>query len=119
LHNETKEDDIGEACNTHGRKEISIKIPLEKLEGKKLEILRRRFEYNINKCLKKKDGRFHLAPVLVNTGINPQARGPPLVGCPRLLIQYIRSYSPYLEAVSFIRNLRKRHAVVIMDLSDM
>jgi hypothetical protein len=28
---------------------------------------------------------------------NHQARGPPLVGCPRLLIQYIRSYPPYLE----------------------
>ena len=25
----------------------------------------------------------------------PQAGGPPLVGCPRLLIQYIRSYPPY------------------------
>jgi hypothetical protein len=29
-----------------------------------------------------------------------QAGGPPLVGCPRLLIQYIRSCPPYLEAVS-------------------
>jgi hypothetical protein len=27
-----------------------------------------------------------------------------LVGCPRLLIQYIRSYPSYLEAVSSIRN---------------
>ena len=26
---------------------------------------------------------------------NPQTGGPPLVGCPRLLIQYIRSYPPY------------------------
>jgi hypothetical protein len=43
---------------------------------------------------------------------NPQAGGPPLVGCPRLLIQYIRSYPPYLEAFSSIRNLRTRHAVV-------
>ena len=25
---------------------------------------------------------------------NPQAGGPPLVGCPRLLIQFIRSYTP-------------------------
>ena len=25
----------------------------------------------------------------------PQAGGPPLVGCPRLLIQFIRSYPPY------------------------
>ena len=32
---------------------------------------------------------------VVDTSPNPQARGPPLVGCPRLLIQYIRSYPPY------------------------
>jgi hypothetical protein len=30
---------------------------------------------------------------------NPQARGPPPVVCPRLLIQYIRSAPPLLEAV--------------------
>ena len=42
---------------------------------------------------------------------NPQFGGPPLVDCPRLLIQNIRSYPPYLEAVSPIRNLRTRHAV--------
>jgi len=29
---------------------------------------------------------------VVSTSLNPQARGPPLVGCPRLLIQFIRSY---------------------------
>jgi hypothetical protein len=29
---------------------------------------------------------------------NPQAGGPPLVGCLRSLIQYIRSYSPYWRA---------------------
>jgi hypothetical protein len=46
---------------------------------------------------------------------NPQAGGPPPVGGPRLLIQYIRSYPPYLEAVSSIRNLRTRHAVVTRD----
>jgi hypothetical protein len=46
---------------------------------------------------------------------NPQAGGPPLIGCPRLLIQYINSYPPYLEAVSSIRNLRTRHAVVTRD----
>jgi hypothetical protein len=49
----------------------------------------------------------------------PQAGGPPLVGCPRLLIQYIRSYPPYLEAVSSIRNLRTRHAVVTRDPPNM
>jgi len=32
---------------------------------------------------------------VVSTSPNPQAGGPPLVGCPRLLIQFIRSYSPY------------------------
>jgi hypothetical protein len=49
----------------------------------------------------------------------PQAEGPPLVGCPRLFIQYIRSYAPYLEVVSFIRHLRTRHAVVTMDPINM
>jgi hypothetical protein len=43
---------------------------------------------------------------------NSQAGGPSLVGCPRLIIQYIRSCPPYLEAVSSIRNPRTRHAVV-------
>ena len=32
---------------------------------------------------------------VVSTSPNPQAGGPPLIGCPRLLIQYIRSYPPY------------------------
>jgi hypothetical protein len=32
---------------------------------------------------------------VVSSSPNPQAGGPPLVGCPRLLIQYIRSYPPY------------------------
>jgi hypothetical protein len=36
---------------------------------------------------------------VVNTSPNPQSRRTPLVGCPRLLIQYIRSYPPHLEAV--------------------
>jgi hypothetical protein len=39
----------------------------------------------------------------------------PFVGCPRLLIQYIRSYPPCLEAVSSVRNLRTRHAMVTRD----
>jgi hypothetical protein len=46
---------------------------------------------------------------------NPRAGGPPLVGCPRLLIEYIRSYPPYLEGVSSIRNLSMCHAVVTRD----
>jgi hypothetical protein len=32
---------------------------------------------------------------VVSASPNPQAGGPPFVGCPRLLIQYIRSYPPY------------------------
>jgi hypothetical protein len=32
---------------------------------------------------------------VVSPSPNPQARGPPLVGCPRLHILYIRSYPPY------------------------
>jgi hypothetical protein len=43
---------------------------------------------------------------------NPQAGGPPRVDCPRLFIQCIRSYPPYLEAVSTIRNPRTLHAEV-------
>jgi hypothetical protein len=50
---------------------------------------------------------------------NLQAGGPPFVGCPRLLIQYIRSYRPYLEAISFIRSLRTRHPVVTRDPLNM
>jgi hypothetical protein len=52
---------------------------------------------------------------VVSTPPNLQAGGPPPVGCPRLLIQYIRSYPPYLEAVSSIRNPRTRHVVVKVD----
>ena len=32
---------------------------------------------------------------IVSISPNLQARGPPLVGCPRMLFQYIRSYPPY------------------------
>jgi hypothetical protein len=32
---------------------------------------------------------------VVSTVPNPEAGGPPLVGCQRLLIQYIHSYPPY------------------------
>jgi hypothetical protein len=38
--------------------------------------------------------------------------GPLLVGCLRLLIQYISSYHPYVEAVSSICNQRTRHFLV-------
>jgi hypothetical protein len=36
---------------------------------------------------------------VVSVSPNPQAGESPLFGCPRLLIQYIRSYPPYLEAI--------------------
>jgi hypothetical protein len=36
-----------------------------------------------------------LQRVVVSTSSSPQAEGPPLVGCPRLLIQFIHSYPPY------------------------
>jgi hypothetical protein len=45
-----------------------------------------------------------LQRLLVNPTPNPQTRVPPLISCPRLLIQYIRNCSPCLEAVSSIRN---------------
>ena len=48
---------------------------------------------------------------VVSTSPNPQAGGPPLVGCPRLLIQFIRSYL-HIGGRSSIRNLKTRHAVV-------
>jgi hypothetical protein len=35
---------------------------------------------------------FFLRWGVVSTSPNPQAGGPPPVGCPRMLIQYIRSY---------------------------
>jgi len=41
---------------------------------------------------------------------NTQAGEAPLVGC--LLIQYIHSYPPYMEATSPIYNSRMWHAVV-------
>jgi hypothetical protein len=50
---------------------------------------------------------------------NPQDGGPPPVACPRLLIQYIRNYPPYLETVSSIRNLRTHHTVVTRDPLNM
>ena len=32
---------------------------------------------------------------VVSASPNPRAGGPPLVGCPRLLLQFIRTYPPY------------------------
>jgi hypothetical protein len=42
----------------------------------------------------------------------PQGGGPPFVGCPRLLVEYIRRYSSYLEAFSSASSLRVRHGLV-------
>jgi hypothetical protein len=50
---------------------------------------------------------------------NPQAGEPPFVGCLRLFIQYIRSYPPYLEAVSSNCDLRMHHAVVTRDTPNL
>jgi hypothetical protein len=49
---------------------------------------------------------------IVSPTPNPQAGGPPFAVCPRLLIHYFRTYPPYLEGVSSIRNLRTRRAVM-------
>jgi hypothetical protein len=56
---------------------------------------------------------------LLTPGPTPKLEEHPLVGCPRLLIQYIRSYPPCLKGVSSIRNLRTRHAVVRRDPPNM
>jgi len=40
---------------------------------------------------------------VVSTSPNPQAGGPPLVGCPRLFIQYIRSYTPYRRPFLYLQ----------------
>jgi hypothetical protein len=56
---------------------------------------------------------------LLATRLTLHAGGPPLVGSPRLLIQYIHSYPPCLEGVSSIRNMRTRHAVVTRDPPNM
>jgi hypothetical protein len=49
----------------------------------------------------------------------PQAGGPSLVGCQRLLIQNVCSFPLYLETVSCIRNLKTRHAMMTSDPLNM
>jgi hypothetical protein len=46
---------------------------------------------------------------------NPKTGVPPLVGCLQLHIQYICSYTQYLEAVFSICNMRMCHAFVTRD----
>jgi hypothetical protein len=58
---------------------------------------------------------FFLRRGVLRPTANHKAGGSPLVGCPRLLIQYIHSYPPYLEAVFSIRILKTRHTVVTKD----
>jgi hypothetical protein len=48
----------------------------------------------------------------VSPSDKPKAGGLSLVGCPRLLIQYIPGYPPNLEVASSILNPRMRRAVV-------
>jgi hypothetical protein len=55
---------------------------------------------------------FHFAARSFTHTLNYQTGRTPLVGCPRLLIQYIRSHPPYLE----VRNLSTRHAVGTREL---
>jgi len=46
---------------------------------------------------------------LFNPSPTPFARESTLVGCPQRLIQYSRSYPPYLEAIFSIRNPKTCH----------
>jgi hypothetical protein len=46
---------------------------------------------------------------------NAQNFGPSLVACPRLLLQHIRNYPPYLEAFSSVCNFAMRHLVLTKD----
>lgn len=51
----------------------------------------------------------------ISPTLNPEAGRPPLVTCPWLLIQYVRSWPVHLEAVSSIRSQRTRYPVVTKD----
>jgi hypothetical protein len=50
---------------------------------------------------------------------NIHAAGSPLIDCPRLLIQYISSYPPYMEGFYSVRNPRTHLAVVTRDPLNM
>jgi len=56
--------------------------------------------WNVSQCVKFLRWRTAI------TSPNKQAGGPPLVGCPRLLIQCIRSYPPHPETVPPARTWR-------------
>jgi hypothetical protein len=55
---------------------------------------------------------FFLWRGVVSPSTNHRGGGPPLVESPLLIVQYIRSYTTYVEAVSSIRNTMTRYAVV-------
>jgi hypothetical protein len=50
---------------------------------------------------------------VVSPMLNPQVGRPPFVGCPRLLMQDIRNYASYLEAISSTRS----SSVLFLNLS--
>jgi len=54
---------------------------------------------------------------VVSISLNYQPVRPLLISRPGLLIQYILSYAPYLEAVSFIRKLETPSAIVTLPWS--
>jgi hypothetical protein len=58
---------------------------------------------------------FFLRRVVFSPTPNPKAEGPHLGRCPRLLVQYIRRYLSYLEAIPSFRNVRTLHAVVAVN----
>jgi hypothetical protein len=73
--------------------------------------------YNVHKsplCNISKQNYF-LRWEFVSPTPNTQVGGLPLMGSPRLLIQFVGSCSPYLTVVSRIRNLRTRRTKVAMD----
>jgi hypothetical protein len=71
-----------------------------------------RIRPNPRPCVTFRKKLIFLRWVVVNPTLNPQSRELPLIGCPRLLSQCIRSYPPYLEAVFSISNPRTRLTVV-------
>jgi hypothetical protein len=68
-----------------------------------------------NTALLRDPSKFITCLFLYGPTSNPPARGPPLVGCPRLLIQCIHSYLLEMEVVSSIWKLRTRHALLKRD----
>jgi hypothetical protein len=55
---------------------------------------------------------YFLRRVILTSSPNPQTWGSPFVGCPRIIFPYLRSCPPSMEAVSSIRCLRTRRALM-------